>query len=99
MKSFLSLQLASNFILLLSPLLGSTWHLKPTFEDFKAIENNPNSKFPYKFIAIPGNYSDLVAKVIKPRGFSRVIWKESGTINDIDFIWKPTNFSSKVSSK
>lgn len=75
---------------------GSTWHLKPTFEDFEAIEHNSDSTFPHKFIAFIGNYSDLVAKILRPRGFTRVLWKETDPINEIDFIWKPTNFPPKV---
>ncbi len=72
------------------------WHYKPGFQEFEDIEKDPNSKFPYKYIVFGGNHSDLVAKILRPRGFAKAAWKEDDPIDDIDFIWRPVNFSPKV---
>ena len=51
--------------------------------------------FPYKCLMFPGNYSELVYKVLKPRGFSTII-REKQNIDVCNFIWNPIDFSRKV---
>jgi len=48
--------------------------LRPTFTDFNTISNDPRSYFPYKSIVLSGNYSELITKVIRPRGFTKVLY-------------------------
>lgn len=46
--------------------------VKPLFLDFDAIEKNPNSIFPYQMLVFPGNHSETVYRISRPRGFKKV---------------------------
>lgn len=46
--------------------------LHPLLADFDAIEQDPKSIFPYKWIIYGGNHGETLTKVLRPRGFTRV---------------------------
>ena len=70
--------------------------LHPTFTDFALIEKDAHSAHPYKCAVFSGNNSDVVAKIVQPRGFSRLQIQEDDSIANMSFVWKPTQFTSKV---
>jgi len=47
--------------------------LHPVFSDFALAEKDPRNAFPYKMAILPGNYSEYVGKVLKARGFTKVL--------------------------
>ena len=70
--------------------------LHPLLEDFTEVSKNKKSFFPYKWIAYDGNYWDTVARVIRPRGYNLIQTKDDDKLDNINFIWKPTQFSFQV---
>ena len=74
----------------------------PLFFHFDEISNSlQNSELTHKMIVYPGNYSDTVFRIARSRGFLQVFYyklkvdkQEYDT--DVDFIWKPTQFTSLV---
>ncbi|MDR3581697.1 MAG: hypothetical protein P4L67_00275 [Candidatus Pacebacteria bacterium] len=42
------------------------------FQDYADVEKATGASFPYKYIVYGGNHSDLVGKLVQPRGFSKV---------------------------
>lgn len=45
----------------------------PTFQDFEFAASYPRCIFPYKSVVFNGNNSDVIAKIARPRGFTRVL--------------------------
>jgi len=72
------------------------WQLHPLLEDYEKIEQDKNLIFPYKWIVYGGNYWSTLAKVVKPRGFTLVKAKNDDKLDNIQFIWRPGQFSRKV---
>ena len=70
--------------------------LKPQFCHFDTMLNGPNLTFPYQMFLCPGNHSDLILRIAKIRGYVRTEGKLEESLQNVDFIWKPTQFSSKV---
>ena len=48
------------------------WQCHPTFQDFEDAEKDTHASFPKKLEVFGGNHSDLVAKIVRPRGFKQV---------------------------
>ena len=70
--------------------------LHPLLSDFAQITNNKKSIYPYKWIVYNGNYWDTIAKVLKPRGYNLISSKDDDRLDNINFIWRPTQFSYHV---
>jgi len=79
-----------------SSLYKNISQLHPLLSDFEAIEQDTKSTFPYKWILYGGNYWDTVTKVVRPRGFNLVKAKDDDKLEDINFIWRPIQFSYLV---
>jgi len=70
--------------------------LHPLLSDFEAVEKNEKATFPYKWMVYGGNHWETLIKVVKPRGFTLVKTKEEDHLEEIDFIWRPIQFSNLV---
>ena len=73
-----------------------TSQLHPRLSDFETIEHDTASVCPYKWIVYGGNYWDTMTKVIRPRGFNLVKTKDDHNLTEINFIWRPIQFSYLV---
>lgn len=69
---------------------------RPLVADFDAAEHCPKSTFPYRWIVYGGNHWETLVKVTRPRGFVLVKSKDDNRLDDVDFIWRPLEFSPLV---